>query len=287
MGDVSTSIVGLAPATTAGSKIDMLVNVYEEPLDPEGISSAVLSVKIDQNGSQGVANYNVVEWLTSLDSTKAGLLVACSMDGNLHVREQGQWRVIASGTEQGLNQVVALSDGTAYAVAEGGQIVKLADHKASIDYPGTGIRLNGIHGCSPTCVYAVGDEGQIVHFDGRKWKALEPLTNVNLITVLCVAVDDVYVAGGMGMVFHWNGNVWKRVPAPEVTLTSIARFKGKTYLAAGIAGVHVVNGEAVEHFKQLILHRLRAVDDLMFGVGGDLLAWFDGSGWRGGPFAVS
>lgn len=286
MSDVQTSIVGLAPAVTADTNIELLINLYEQPLDPDDVNSAVHSVKTSLTGTQGTAAYNVVEWLTSLDTAAGGMMVACSMDGNIHLREQGTWSVIDSGCDAGLNSIFSLDDSTAYAVAVSGQIVRIGSRQAHIDFPGTGTRLNSIHGCSPSCLYAVGDDGLVARFDGQAWSVLEPFTNANLLAVLCVAHDNVFVAGALGIVFHWDGQVWKRFNAPPVTLTSIACYKNRIYLASGKDGIFIVEDETLEHLKQLILYRLRVIDDLMYGVGGSLLAWFDGAQWRGGAYAV-
>jgi hypothetical protein len=286
MTEVATSIVGVAPAVGADKNVELLINLYEQPLDSEDIYSTIHSVRTSPSGTQGDAAYNVAEWLTSLDTTAQGGMLACSMEGTIHVYERGAWHVIPSGCDGGLNHIFALNADAAYAVSIGGQVVGITGRQTRIEYRGAGTRLNSIHGCSPSCIYAVGDDGLVVHSNGSVWSVLEPLTNVTLLAVLCLAADDTYVAGAMGMFFHWNGSTWKRLNAPPHNFTSIARYNSRIYVAAGKDGVHVLEGDSLEQAKQLVLYRLRVIDDLMYGVGGSLIAWFNGSQWTGGAYAV-
>lgn len=278
----SLTIVSIAGAIDA--QVDLLLNLYETPIDPDAVYSAVHAVTLTPSGFDGRPRLDVNEWLTCISSTDNGSIFGCSMDGNVHVFDGKQWSVVATEADLGLNHIFALDDRVAYTVGLRGEILKVAGGMATASHSPTGVRLNGIDGCSAECIYAVGDDGQILQFDGVVWNALPPMTNANLLCVLCVAPDRVYVGGAAGVAFHWDGVNWHDIDAAQVTISSFADYQGQIYAAGGKDGVLVLKSGSLQPFKSLALHKLEVAHDLLFGAGGSFFVWFNGTEWRGGEY---
>jgi photosystem II stability/assembly factor-like uncharacterized protein len=227
--------------------------------------------------------YRVKEWLTGLDRSAGGTLFASAMDGQLHVGRGPAWTAIDTRCPKGLNAVWAASDDQAFAVGQAGVRVRLQGAAVSVDADPAARRLNAVHGTSPGHVITVGDRGTLFRFNGRQWEALESPTNHSLLAVLCRSETEVYVAGVDGSLFRWDGADFTPLVAPVVLdFTGLAWFQGALYVTAGTEGVYRLGPEGLDQVTDLCLYRLRVIDNLLYGVGSQQIARYDGTAWVGG-----
>jgi hypothetical protein len=283
--ELSVSIVGMCPAVTGD--IALLINVAEIPVDPDSIESFVHQVTLSGDAFKGESKYAVQEWFTSIASWPDGSMFVAAMDGSVHGSVAGQWNRVVLAQAQAVNCVHAIGPGRAIAVDMAGNIHEVTLAGASQVFAGSGVRLNAIHGCSPDCAYAVGDEGQLLYFDGQAWLQSSLPTNANLLAVLCVAPDDVYVAGAHGCLFHWNGTVWSQADAQDVTISSLAMYKGSLFAAGGKSGILQLAGESLKQIKPVTIYRLSTSADRLFCAGSRFFAWHDGQSWKGGNYTLA
>lgn len=282
--EVNISIVGIYG--TKENSANILINVYDYPIDPESIQSTIHTINYGDNGIQGKAIYNIDEWLTSLDGIDSGEIGACSMDGNVHVFDNKKWLVYPTDAADGLNDVTFLNPSLLYSAGILGEIIKISNEKATTVVPGSGTRLNAISGHSENCIYAVGDEGQILNFDGNKWIYTEPFTNINLLAVHCLAPDKVYVAGSHGLVWRWNGHVWAEQQYEDVTFSSLSSVNNHIYATAGKDGIFEVSHSQIKPIKQAQLYRINGHGKNLLAAGGSIVAWFDGAQWFGWHYNI-
>ena len=149
-----------------------------------------------------------------------------------------------------------------------------------------GLDFEDIDGTSENDLYAVGMGGAIRHFDGTEWRNLPSPTNVPLSNVRCPDNGEVYVCGNSGVVLRGNKDQWEYIGDPEITRNfwGMEYFENKLYLAyAGGIMVHDGTGLTdvdMSGLGELDFHRLHSGDGMLWSIGVDHLAYFDGATWR-------
>jgi photosystem II stability/assembly factor-like uncharacterized protein len=86
-------------------------------------------------------------------------------DGN----EEGEWKLMESGTEEYLLGVWGSSPSNIFAVGDNATVLHYDGNKWCSMDPKTDKYLTKVRGLGPNCVYAVGDDGLVIRFDGEKW----------------------------------------------------------------------------------------------------------------------
>lgn len=266
-------------------RLHILSNLYYEPFDSESVLSVVSKLAHEPGGACDTF-YNTETWCTSMDQSSEGTLFVVSMEGEMHISKGEQWSILDLECPDGLNSVWAADDNEAFAVGLNGERVRVIGQTVTVDRKPKAQRLNAVHGTSSANVYVVGDDGVIMNYDGAKWSDLHLPTNVNLLTVLCISESEVYVGGSHGTLLKWDGVQWETLECPDITITSLALYKGDLYVSAGQDGVYILGEDGVEPFKGLLIYHLKTIDDLLFGIGNRLVAQFDGVSWWGGDLTI-
>ncbi|HEX5749514.1 MAG TPA: hypothetical protein VFZ09_25015 [Archangium sp.] len=272
------SIVGTHPRD-----LQLLANLAPPVDDPESIFSVVGSLQ-HETPVTWTKMYEAEAWVTSMIRSPTGRLYAVDMEGQLHSTDTaGKWTTRDLGCPDGLIDLWVASDDELFAAGDQGDRVHFSKGKVELVRDPTNRRLNAVHGCAPNDVYMVGDKGAIFQYRDGQWAEMEPPTNYNLLTVLCISQQEIYVAGARGMLFRGSGNDWEQLKAPDINISSLAWYRGALHAAGGKDGVFRLEPHGLEQVKNLTLYRLRTIGDHLFGLGGRLVARFDGTGWWGGP----
>ncbi|MCU7936503.1 MAG: hypothetical protein KZQ99_16775 [Candidatus Thiodiazotropha sp. (ex Dulcina madagascariensis)] len=276
--DHATSLVSITGESNR--QLHLLANLYHEPFDAESVLSVVvtLSHKPDVKWKK---IYSSETWCTSMDQSKGGTLYVVSMEGEMHVFRGGAWTVIDLEAPDGLNSVWAADDNESFTVGLNGERIRINGDQIDSVKDENGVRLNAVHGSSSSNVMAVGDEGQAYRFDGDVWTKVDLPTNVNLLCVHCLS-DECIVVGGAGVLFRWDGEAWFEIEAEDLTITNITYWNEHFYLACGRDGVFVLQDDELSLEKEVLIYRLNAIGDNLFGVANRLVAQYDGEGWWGG-----
>ncbi|QSQ19784.1 hypothetical protein JY651_31430 [Pyxidicoccus parkwayensis] len=272
------SIVGTNPRD-----LQLLANLSPPVDDPESIVTVIVSLVHEAN-TTWTKLLEVDAWVTDLARSSSGRLYAVDMDGQLHFTDsKGAWTNRDVGCPDGLVSLWVASDDQVFAAGDHGERVRVSGKQVDIVRDEQERRLNAVHGCSTDDVYMVGEKGAVFRYQGQTWSELESPTNYSLLSVLCRSPREVYLAGARGMLFRGDGDTWEQLKAPEVTITSLAWYRDALYAAAGKDGIFRLGPQGLEKLKDLTLYRLRVIGDHLFGLGGRLVARFDGKGWWGGP----
>jgi len=284
--DYYTTVVSITGKNS--KQLHFLANLAPTVDAPEDIVSVVgeLAHKPDIDGN---AIYQVESWLTSMDETPGGNLYAVSMDGELHyyLAKTKKWSVLDLQCPDGLNAVWAAADHEVFIVGDKGERVRVTGQKFDVVRDAAGRVLSAVHGTSPDHVIAAGDEGLIFRFDGTRWLELDPPTNYTLFSVLCRSKDETYIGGSNGILLRSDGEGWTILPCEDdITITGLAWYKDSLYAAAGEDGVYILKPEGLVKFKDEILHELRTIGNLLFGVGNALVVQYNGKDWWGGDLEL-
>lgn len=273
--------------TAAGpSQADLLLNVYEPPLDSEAIVSCIHQLSYGDEGVNAVSLFEVEHWLTHMHRDGAWL-VSCSMEGHIHRFDGSNWKTLQTCAEDGLNAVFIERPGRVHAVAQDGSILLIENDLVQLASPPGQSRLNAIHGCGDR-LYAVGDDGRVLQFDGSHWSSIEPFTNSNLLSVLCLAPDRVLIGGVQGGLWLGHGNLWRELDAASYSISSLAQLDGRAWLAAGPDGVLQLDEHThVQEAKRLTLYRLAANPPHLLAAGNDLFVWWNADKWQGLNYRIN
>ncbi len=261
----------------------VLGNLYEEPFDPEYVTSVVLELEHKPN-VKWKKLYSTPSWCTSMDRSFNGVLYVVSMEGEVHIFEAQSWQTVDLQCPDGLNSVYAANEDEAFMVGLSGQCVHWKSNNfTKIQEPGKR-RLNAVHGCDADHVIAVGDEGLVYYFDGNTWDDLQCPTNLNILAVVCCSPDLAYLAGTDGLLFKWDGVGFHALEAPDCNITDLAIFNSELYAAAGLKGIFKLDGDTLELFKELPfpIYRINSLGDRLFGIGSNVVVQYDGKEWWGG-----
>jgi hypothetical protein len=279
--DHHTSLISIVGTHTR--ELQMLANLSPLVDDPESILTVIVSL-VHEATTTWTKLREIDAWVTDLDRSSTGRLYAVDMDGQLHFTGSGgTWATRDLGCPDGLVSLWVESDDLLFVAGDHGERVRISGKQVDVAKDDQERRLNAVHGCSADDVYMVGEAGTLFRYHGQKWSELESPTNYTLLSVLCRSPQEVYIAGARGMLFRGHGDSWEQIKAPAVTITSLAWYRDALYAAAGKDGIFRLEPHGLEKIKDLTLYRLRVIGDHLFGLGGRLVARFDGKGWWGGP----
>ena len=154
----------------------------------------------------------------------------------------GAWTAIpGSGTDKDLFGIWGLGE-VAYAVGEGGTLIKLSGNKWEAQTSGVSATLRAIWGSAEDHIYAAGDGGTLIHFDGSSWSPVQTPSAADF-TGLWGHGDQLFVVGKwtaeQGQVLHLNSGAWS-ASSPA----GVATVQGCVGLFAG-GGLRDQRGEGV------------------------------------------
>lgn len=175
-------------------------------------------------GTGGMArSYADAEW-ADMDVRADALLRGLWSDGTNGwlVGSRGQswgllnkrlWTPLTTPTDHDLRAVWSSPSGRAWAVGEGGVILR-HDGIGWAAIPsgpagGLTVDLRGVWGSADDDVWSVGTGGSAVHWDGHVWKRATPEASFALNDVWGRGADDAWAVGSGGTILHYDGQNWQ------------------------------------------------------------------------------
>lgn len=168
----------------------------------------------------------------SLSPAGDGAAVAVGGNGMiLHLTPGVGWDVVASPAAEALHDVVWITPALAFAVGEGGTILRFNGSRWLRQKSPTTRALYSLAFRGPSEGYAVGDKGTILQWDGAAWRANDSGTDKRLNAV-DVAGEETVAVGDRGTILVKSAGAWLLdASAPE-------RFKtGQEGLAPNLLSV--------------------------------------------------
>ncbi|MDP2312462.1 MAG: hypothetical protein Q8P41_06115 [Pseudomonadota bacterium] len=131
--------------------------------------------------------------------------------GGIFAYDGATWTFEAPPSDERLNDVWGIG-ADAFAVGEGGVIVRRSAGVWSAMSSGTDLDLSAVSGTSLSDVWAVGADGVALHFDGTSWTVSETGVDDALWAVFAPASNAVYAVGSAGAAVLWDGTAWTSLP---------------------------------------------------------------------------
>lgn len=148
------------------------------------------------------------------------------------------------------------------------------------------VGFNAIHGLDEAELFAVGLRGEIWCCEAGRWRAIDSPTDTSLYTVRCLSGGEVLVGGGLGVLLRGNATGFVPIDhgATEASITGIARFAGRTFVADERGRLFDLVGDKLVPFTELPPcdeggGQLDANDSALLCVRHDGAWVFDGSSW--------
>jgi hypothetical protein len=265
----------------ASAEFRMLVHIAKEPDNALTFRSAIV-----RKDARGVVLERVFdEWVTSMWQSPTGLLCAVSMAGNIHTRTDDRWATTNLGEHVYLNNIWGLDDDRIYCCGMDSAFLKKAT--GSWEFLNDGLRgdLTRVGGSDDDNLYVLGERGSIYHFDGSRWSAMDSPTNRKLLYLSCRSRRVTYVCGRNGTLFRRSGDVWEQLRGGDVNLYSLAHFRDKTFIGAGVEGIlELRDDEAVLLRKDLAAYGLQVIGERLYVFGNTHVEHYDGQLWIGEDF---
>jgi hypothetical protein len=148
----------------------------------------------------------------------------CSAACNPHLPACGTigWRTVFSGGQGVLHGIWVTDGGDAFAVGDGGAILRSQGGAWSTMTSGTTADLKAVWGTSATNVLAVGTDGTILHYDGSSWSAMASGTSAALYGVAGTSANEIYAVGEAGTIARFDGASWTVTTEGSRTLYGIS-----------------------------------------------------------------
>jgi len=180
-------------------------------------------VELTASASSG---WHFVRWQGALTGSTNPKSI--TMNGNKTVTavfeedgDQGEWRVMTSGTSKHLRAVWGSGPDDVYTVGDSMTADSTVFHYDGDSWGAmhnTSAKLNDVGGTGPSDVYTVGDSGAILHYDGNAWGTMASGTAEHLNCVWAAGVNDVFIGGLNGVMLHYNGANWSAMDSNTTDL---------------------------------------------------------------------
>jgi hypothetical protein len=148
------------------------------------------------------------------------------------------------------------------------------------------VGFNAIHGNAESEFFAVGLHGEIWCCEAGRWSAIDSPTDTSLHTVRCLPGGEVLVGGGLGVLLRGNAKGFVPIVhgVTEASITGIARFAGRTFVADERGGLFDLVGDKLVPVTALPPcdeggGQLDSNDSALLYVRHDGAWVFDGSSW--------
>jgi hypothetical protein len=163
---------------------------------------------------------------------------------------QRLWTPLQTPTDHDLLAVWSSPSGLAWAVGEGGAILR-HDGIGWATIPsgpegGLTVDLRGVWGSADDDVWSVGTGGSAVHWDGRVWTRRTPDAAYALNDVWGRSADDVWAVGSAGTILHYDGQSWQADPSGSEHALNAIWGSGDRLWAVGEHGTILVK-RLLEH----------------------------------------
>lgn len=126
-------------------------------------------------------------------------------------RNNNVWTSVPSSTTQNLNDVFFLDANNGWAVGAAGTVLYYNGTSWSGLTSGTTAILNGVYFTSSTNGYVVGAGGVVRRFDGSAWTAINVGFTANVNAIHGLNASNIWVAGASGNCSYFNGTSWSNV----------------------------------------------------------------------------
>ena len=182
--------------------------------------------------------------------------------------------------------------GYVYACGMRRQVYKRVDEARWIDVSAPppveneAVGFEDIDGFSEDEVYAVGWKGEIWRRDSSQWHASPLPSNLILSAVCCASDGKVYVGGQQGLLARGRDAAWEVVEYEEpfdLDIWDVCWYRGNLYVAT-VPALFKLVGNKLEQVdfgaaKQVGCFSLSVAEDVLWSVGRDDVASFDGQRW--------
>ena len=122
----------------------------------------------------------------------------------------------SSASDGSLSAVWVRSATDAYAVGDGGLILRRDGSGWSEMDSGTSADLTAVWGDADSVVMAAGDLGTILRNEGSGWIAMESGTEETIHGLWGASSDDVHAVCAGGVIIHFDGTLWSEMASPTV-----------------------------------------------------------------------
>jgi|EndMetStandDraft_4_1072995.scaffolds.fasta_scaffold41449_2 hypothetical protein len=152
---------------------------------------------------------------------------------------------------------------------------------------GEAVGFEAIDGYSEQEVYAVGWQGEVWRYDGSTWHENNLPTNLILSAVCCAPDGNVYAAGQQGTLAQGRNDRWDIVQFDEevdLDFWDLCWFQDRLWISTAttlftLQGNHLEEVDFGETGRPTC-NSLSAVDGVLWSVGNNDVASFDGRSWR-------
>jgi photosystem II stability/assembly factor-like uncharacterized protein len=127
--------------------------------------------------------------------------------------EGATWEIVTI-TQNILNAVVPVAAGDAWAVGDGGAILRWNGSAWLAASSPTTRTLSAIDMAGPGNGWAVGASGMILRWDGVQWSVVSGPATTDFYAVRARSPEDVWIAGAAGTILHWDGAMWTQAYTP-------------------------------------------------------------------------
>jgi len=148
------------------------------------------------------------------------------------------------------------------------------------------VGFEAIDGYSHKEIYCVGWKGEIWQYNGKKWTDRGSPTSVIMTAVCCAGDGVVYAAGQQGVMVRGREDEWELIEWEDDVsddLWDLCWFKKKLYVST-MTGLYTLEGNTlvpVEIDAGIdTFYSLTTIEDVMWSIGRDDVASFDGTNWR-------
>jgi len=189
-----------------------------------------------------------------------------------------------------------LADGEAWAVGEGGTVLRRREGRWLAAETITSASLRAVSATAPNDVWIAGGGGTVVHFDGARLTAVESGTTTTLRGAFARAPNDVWFVGESGEILHFDGaKMTKEGEAPDSLHAVWASGPGDVWAVGGTLNVgtigHFVGGRWSFQTSGLSGAGWNAVsgvaaDDVWIAGNYGRIAHYDGKRWTETPRAL-
>ncbi len=172
------------------------------------------------------------------------------------------WQSIWSGLNSQLNNVDAIDNSLAYAVASNYEILQWNGTiwKSHVDLGSQD--LYGIDLLNTTLGFAVGASGKIVRYNGTNWSEFQDMGNIDIRAIKFVNQSNAFAVGASGKIYKWNGtgNWYEFIDIGSQNFESLDMFNNTYGIAVGGNGaIWQFNGTGWR-LQQTVSYTLTDVD---------------------------
>lgn len=128
--------------------------------------------------------------------------------GTILKRTSSGWESVTSGVTSNLLDVFFVDNSNGWAVGAAGTILYYNGTEWSAQTSGSTAQLNGVFFTSPTNGYAIGNAGAALKFNGTDWSSISTGITVDIYAIHGLDENHIWVTGKSGNLSFFNGSSW-------------------------------------------------------------------------------